>query len=240
MSQYAGFPGIEELESSPAHSRQNGWTNTRRWRGPRAQMLAFQAFIAQSAEQTRLQSPDSDFPIVEAEFSTAPGGGAAPTVQLNVKWNLTSNQLAKDIFTHPKYLALPPADQTALAAVRKDLDDARRGSIPGTGDAAEFLNLILSKVETYSLFQHVLRRVAIVPRNWNGSVANTNVGKVYADSARLIADEGVPTTLTFTLPAGMWLKLAPSMEQQQDGRWQHTQEFWHADVWSALLYDRVT
>jgi len=59
--------------------------------------------------------------------------------------------------------------------------------------------------------------------------------------AQLDTHEGfVSTAVPFGVPAtGAWLKIPATVEQQQNGTWVATNQFWHADAWSTTLYPAV-
>ncbi len=236
----AGFGQIVELASVPTYDRRTGWSAIRRFRGPREQIAQFLASLAGEIVWGRVHAnADGPFTMLEVQYDNAQDGSDDPTDPLNPTWDRIVNDLNKDLFTHPKFIALSQEVQELLRKVRQDPVNAPRDQIPPTGDAAEFLNLILQKVEGYIIPQYVVRVTSVLTTRSAYTELLTNVDLVYSSAAQFRAAEGVPNNLPFAIPAGEWLVKKPTVTAQKNGRWQRVQEFWHADIWSETLYTHV-
>ena len=71
-----------------------------------------------------------------------------------------------------------------------------------------------------------------------GAAAMSYINRIYSQVG-LTAAEGIPLTIVFTMLAGYYLKRTPTITQQPNGRFQITNEWWHADTWSTTLYGDV-
>jgi hypothetical protein len=71
------------------------------------------------------------------------------------------------------------------------------------------------------------------------TVSLANVGRVFT-TAQLIAIEGVPTGLIFPLASGVWLKKTPTVQQQEDGRYVATNEWWWAERYDPFVYEAAS
>jgi hypothetical protein len=74
-----------------------------------------------------------------------------------------------------------------------------------------------------TLHRHVVR-----PSNTNLSPVFTNVGNIYSTDGLLEFEPTIPANLTVDLPQGWWLRKTPTAEQQDDGRWHYSVEYWFA------------
>lgn len=235
-----GAPGLVELKPEREYNSVTGWRTVRRWRGLDSAAEAFAPQLIADGLQFRLSPEDGPFTVVEAFFPDAQDGAAEPedpnTLQV-VEWELDGNDLEKDIFTHPKFLALVTGDQQALRKYRND--EIGVGAAPTTGDGGQYTNLITEKVEAYTVSRYVLRRSGTVPRSWVGQFVLTNVGKVYTSTAQLRTVEALPADFMWEMPAGEWLKRTPRVKRVGRNYRECINEWWHADYW-AFLYDRVT
>jgi len=99
-----------------------------------------------------------------------------------------------------------------------------------------FINSRLAGVEarqtpTVSL----VKRETWAPTAAVGAIAFFGVGSVYTTQG-LINAEGVPGNLIFGIPSGFWLKQAPNVVQQDDGRYIATTEWYWAERYDPFLY----
>lgn len=49
----------------------------------------------------------------------------------------------------------------------------------------------------------------------------------------------IRTEINATLPAGYWLMKSPTLEQQEDGRWRYSREYWGLESISSLMTERL-
>jgi hypothetical protein len=80
--------------------------------------------------------------------------------------------------------------------------------------------------------------MTVAPTYSAGAASMTNVNRIYSKGG-LTTAESIPDTIFFSLLAGQYLKRTPSITQQPNGSYQITNEWWHADTWSTLLYGSV-
>ncbi|MEK9752253.1 MAG: hypothetical protein VW338_03450 [Rhodospirillaceae bacterium] len=244
MITIVGYPGVSEQDAEREFSPSVGWQTIRTWHGEKAAIEGMLPQFSAFGVRLRTFKVDPAFHGLQAFFPDAQDGTspADPDAKMNIVWELHGNDLNKSIFTHPKFQAIASkADQETLKKFsRGQLNYTEQAVQDLTGDAALFREEIHKGVQAYSVAQYVLRRNANVPLAWNGSVAMTDVGKVYATTGDLKTKEGVPNTLFYTLPDGEWLKRAPQIRQQRDGSWNIVNEWWHADDASDLLYEVIT
>ena len=240
-----GAPGLTEQPTDREFVPQQGWQTIREWHGSQTAVDGFLSQLIQSGYRIRRFRVDGSTYGVSAEIPDAQDGAAPsddPANDQTVTWELVGNDLNKDIFDHPNYEGLSDVEKIVLDELRRtrNFENANLVTInPGsTGD--KFKQLIEIGTESFPVSQYVLRRTGTVSITWNGQFAMTNVGKVYASTSDLETAESVPAGLKFILPTGEWLKRTPSVRQERDGRWNITNEFWHADSWADVLYDYVT
>lgn len=239
-----GLNGLTLQPERREYTPKEGWITFVPYHGPTdAVQGAIPALVAQGLRF-------SEFPVqdgirgIEIRYSNAQDGAAPatnPDTEQTVTWELAGNDLNKDLFDHDNYTALSTANQKTLKELRSGnlkIDDAAVTAL--TGDAEKFADLIKTGAEGFTVSQYVLRRTGVVALNWQGTFGITNVGDYYSSTTALSDAEDVPAALKFSLPAGEWLKRTPSVRQNRDGRWVSTQEWWHADDWSDVLYDVVT
>jgi len=233
-----GNPEVQELPAEREYSVTRGWRTVRRFRGSRQAIDDFIPVALQDGSSIRVQPGDDGVSTLEVWFDDAQDGSSVDAeAQITTTWSVNSNDLEKDLFTHAKFDALVEADQQAL----RDLRESKIGiaDAPSTGDAAEFANLIIAGVTGYTISQIVLRRTKLISSVAAIYAVNANANKRYT-RAGLIAAEGIPLAVRAEMPgAGQWLARTGQKEQLSSGKYQVTQEWWHADSWSPLIYTLV-
>ncbi len=253
----AGNTNVVELNPSLRGDGAQGVKATRRFRGLRGELLNMVHYINAPGITWDLEDDDPPFAILEVRFGDAQDGtpldSAAVTTPI---WSMDGNDLEKSLWEHPDLATwlddnLPAngVPDQAWNDVVNELRDLVDGSISLEDvpwwnnipeEPARIVGLMLKKVESFTVSQYVLRRVVIVPGTYSGTMATANANKQFTKT-QLQTAEFLPNALFFELPsAGAWLKRTPSMRQLEDGRWEITNEWWHADVWSAALYPPVT
>ena len=234
----AGHPGVVELHPEREYTPQAGWQTTRRFKAVREDMEGFLPTLVADGFQISLQHDAGPVYIARARIANAQDGSAAPDdpdTALQVRWELVGNDLEKDIFSHSAFAALDSAKKVSLRNYRQDPVTHPYAPTGGT-DEAKFKDLLDTGAESYTLSQWVLRRVAMAPSAWGGQVTLSNVGKRFTSTTQIKTLESIPADLSFVMPDGEWLKRTPTFQQQSDGKYQITTEWWHADAWSDLLY----
>lgn len=95
---------------------------------------------------------------------------------------------------------------------------------------------IAAGVESWPVSRYVLRHTLTVALGTTIRPNYVNVGEMSSSSA-LVSDEALSFFLLDVLPEGYWLKRTPRTTQTGPGRWNIVQEWWHADAYSAFIYD---
>lgn len=219
----------------PHYSPQEGGTQDERYKGPSNQLVDFVGQMSGAGATVRTLANNGIIAEVLVSWPRWQDGSTASNTTIEQpQWSLQGNDLSKDIFTHPGFQALGLDQQKYLREVRGG-DDSNVALIDA-GAPALFLDLVVYRVETYTVSQWVLNLSAVLAPTWSGPISVAHVGAVYEDTASLRATESVPTSLAFPLPSGQWLKRTPSFRARTDGRWDYSQEWWHADEWVDTLY----
>lgn len=241
-----GYNGLTQQPERREYDPKEGWITFVPYHGP---IAAVQGVIPALVQQGLRFS---EFPVqdgvrgIEIRYSNAQDGAAPatdPNDEQTVTWELLGNDLNKDIFDSDTFSGstLDDSDRENLRGLRDGTVRSTHNVIVNmTGDPAKFRDLIKKGVESFTVSQYVLRRTGVVSLDWQGTFGISNVGKYYSTTTDLNDEENVPATLKFSLPSGQWLKRTPSVRQNRDGRWVSTQEWWHADTWSDVLYEAVT
>jgi hypothetical protein len=175
---------------------------------------------------------------------TAPDAqdGADPDAEAEITtiWTVAGNDIEKDLESHPDWIGLAQSS-------RENLRDFKNGSkkegdftlAAGDTNAEGFKSLIKAGTTSYTISQIVVQRtMTVAPTYSAGAASMTNVNRIYSKGG-LTTAESIPDTIFFSLLAGQYLKRTPSITQQPNGSYQITNEWWHADTWSTLLYGSV-
>src|SRR5438876_1523946 len=103
---------------------------------------------------------------------------------------------------------------------------------------AEFMGMLARGVQNFETTQYVLRRVQTAPAGATLKANDKNVLKVFKSGnppdgsdvpfIDIVIAENIPDTIRWEMPEGFWTKQTPTVEQQGDGRYQITQEWWHS------------
>ena len=167
------------------------------------------------------------------------GADATADTEITTTWTVAGNDIEKDIESHPNWSTLDVLS-------RENLRDFKNGSkkegdvqlMGGDTHAPGFNALIKAGTTSYTISQIVIQRTMTVAPSYAGAVAMTNVNRIYS-KAGLVEAEAIPGTIVFTMLDGQYLKRTPTITQQPNGRFQITNEWWHADTWSTTLYGAV-
>lgn len=100
---------------------------------------------------------------------------------------------------------------------------------------------LLRGVESWPVSQWVLRHNVVVGPESRVRPSLANIGRIFTTAQLRLAERVpvLPKALHFDLPAGVWLKRTPSMEQSGIGKWTITQEWWHADSYDPFVYEKA-
>ena len=235
-----GNVSVIEQDPEIEWSSTNGFRSTRKFRGLKDDILGMVPSMRQAGYSFRI-SPDEDGPMSEC-IMTAPdaqdGADAGAETEITTIWTVAGNDIEKDIESHSDWIDLAETE-------REHLRDFKNGSkkesevATTTADGAEFKTLIKAGTTSYTISQIVVQRTMTVNPTYSaGSDSMVNVNRIYS-KAGLSTAESIPDTIFFSLLAGQYLKRTPTITQQGNGRYQITNEWWHADTWSTLLYGTV-
>jgi len=205
--------------------------------------------------------PDSQGGYSSLEVTYGAAETQDPAVPLSDEWSLEGNDLEKSIFEHPNALAEFEQwpfglSDPSIAPFRSTVERYVRGEIESLEDelatlinalkrpqildlAHEMAAILGMGVESFTVSQYVLRRTRIVTSTTDIKPVVTNTGKVYSQAAMESEEGGIPATLKFNLPDGVWLKRTPTVTQYGADKWQIVQEYWHADRFLTWLYEVV-
>lgn len=261
MSNFFGDISVQELFPVLIAGK-NGVRYQRRYRGRYLDLVGLVSAARGLYKSNDVEvTPEGNGPWGIMRINTAEtADGEDPNSEevLQVTWALRSNQLEKPL------TAFGDLTQLASEALQYAIDryDDRRSEDPvpsvatiksdnlnstATGSSGQatiaqaLFDLYVKGTEVIQVVQYVIERVSILPANYSTQWPTTNVNKQFT-LAQLDTLEGfISTSVPFGVPAtGAWLKIPAQVEQQQNGTWVATNQFWHADTWSATLYPAVT
>lgn len=181
--------------------------------------------IAYNEEQRTIWSK----PIVEAQFVTATRDQA-----ILFKADTESFIAGNRTYTDTAGAELPLSEAVLLARA------AEFGANASVITA--LLNSFKNSVDHYTVSLPVIRRRILLPRNTSLQPTFGNVGAIFRTSTLVAAETSMPSNLSAGIssnfPNGYWLRKAPSADQQDDGRWVYTSEYWYAETEAPdpLLY----
>ena len=237
-----GNVSVIEQDKEIEWNSTTGFRATRKFRGLKDDILGMVPAMRQAGHTFRI-SPDEDGPMAECVM-TAPDAqdGADPNAETEITtiWTVAGNDIEKDIESHPEWIDLAQSS-------RENLRDFKNGSkkegdvvlAEGDTNAEAFKTLIKAGTTSYTISQIVVQRtMTVAPTYSAGAESMTNVNRIYS-KAGLTSAESIPNTIFFSLLAGYYLKRTPTITQQANGSYQITNEWWHADTWSTLLYGSV-
>lgn len=174
-------------------------------------------------------------------------------------WELpkVAREMAK--FSSPSNVALNGGDRTVGARWKSDIEGVIKGDLITLKDGTEITYQLLMDIanayglnlavmqELFSALgrgskskmipAYVLRRTRQITENATLKPDDANVGKVYT-TAQLQVAEPIPFTIKWSMPEGIWLKMAPDVKPiQGTPRWSITQEWWWAEYYDTFVYD---
>lgn len=172
-------------------------------------------------------------------------------------WEITTNELQKDIREHWKFRQLSDSVQSSINANIKESAELSAISPPLTGNAVSFYKLMKSGTTHYAVSQYVVKHTTNVSGKFSQNVSDKNVEKLYTfdqliaevtDSSlwaipmqgrlvaklRYIKDNYGPTAVDgYTWG---WRKLASTERSNAKGRIDIQTEYW-LEQWSSTIYE---
>lgn len=238
-----GNPQIREMTPRRRFAPGRGWSTVRVFEGTEAAITAFiPTVLAENggfvdvdiSEGESLLERRMSVSIPDAQDGSEPDDANNTTIS----WAMPTAVEQRDLFNDARFTALAEDQQTYLREV-KNGNDANRGLISGSGDAAEFLNAILLGQEAYIFPIIVLRRTVTLPRGGTVGDLTQYVAKVFS-RAQIISIFAPTDNYETQMPAtGEWLCTVSELNDTSDGRAQIVQEFTHGlDI--CFLYTRWT
>ncbi len=250
MIALTGDSSITELYPSRKWTRQGGYRTVRRWRGLIDDLEKAAASWRATALDYDIDPDDHPYGTLSVTLGTPEDGSPPDESQVTDIWTLKPNSLEKSLWDLPKVTAITRAMSDAgLAQFRKDIEDALEAKtspevVPFASNAVlkEFYREMLRGVDSFSFSQYVLQRTRVVEASTSLKAGYDNVGKMYSTEAAegyvsITTAESIPSSILFVLPPGFWLKQAPEVEQQSNGKFQQVQQWWHAQSYSSFIYD---
>lgn len=174
----------------------------------------------------------------------------ASNTVISTTYELLGNANQKDIWEHPKALALTEAQRTAVkTAVRAESS----ASLTTGSDSLYLCDLILqgNGSRAFQVSQYVYRVTHVVSGRYATQVAFSNVQKIYTTD-QMLAELSPPATILFsaetivaqhtsTVPTGYlygWLKQTPTVNQIAGNKFTITNEWW-LEEWSTWIYETI-
>ena len=230
---------VVEQDSEIEWNALTGYRATRKFRGLKDDILGMVPAMRQAGFTFRI-TPDESGPMSECVM-TAPDAqdGADPSAdtEITTTWTVAGNDIEKDLESHPNWLDLAETERELLREY-KDGTKKESEALTTTTHGNNFKTLIKAGTTSYTMSQIVVQRTMTVGPGYAGAAAMTNINRIYSQTG-LTAAEGIPLTIVFTMLPGYYLKRTPTITQQPNGRFQITNEWWHADTWSTTLYGAV-
>ena len=216
-----------------------GFRATRKFRGLKDDILGMVPSMRQAGYTFRI-TPDESGPMSECVM-TAPdaqdGADASAETEITTTWTVAGNDIEKDLESHANWLNLEEAEREALREYKAGSKKESEVTTTTT-HGGNFKTLIKAGTTSYTISQIVVQRTMTVGPGYAGAAAMSNINGIYSASG-LSSTENIPPTIVFTLLSGYYLKRTPTITQQPNGRYQITNEWWHADTWSTTLYGSV-
>ena len=242
------------------YTRKKGWQTSRKWQGEEANIRAMAAqFAAEGPDNISLTiTPmEAGLATLTVNFDDLQDGGE-PEAQANGEpeadndtWTLQGNDYEKGIWSHPSISGLAATANDDYNWLRKNIPPIQKNGTwqdvisawssytwQDSDTTLAIFKLFREGVESYSVSQFVLRRTRTIKNMAQGIISVGNIGKQFT-IVQMQATEGLPVTLRFATPAaGGWIKRTPTVNF--DGNKVTCDvEYWHADDWSEILYEKV-
>jgi hypothetical protein len=188
-------------------------------------------------------------PVHTLTVSTGDDPSNATSQIVTNNYELLPNSQQKDVYEHPKALAL---GQTALNAIRVELkkDNPNVANISGA-DAKKLFTLLLegNGSRSFQVSGYAFKATQIVSRRSSVAILFANKERLYT-TAQVVAESSPPSGFLWglasvaadappTVPDGYlysWLKQVPSITSAAGNKYSIQNEWW-LEVWSTWLYD---
>jgi len=234
-----GNVSVIEQDPEIEWSSTTGFRATRKFRGLKDDILGMVPSMRQAGYTFRI-TPDESGPMSECVM-TAPdaqdGADASAETEITTTWTVAGNDIEKDLESHTYWLSMTETERELLREYKAGSKKESEVTTTTT-HGANFKTLIKAGTTSYTISQIVVQRTMTVGPGYAGAAAMSNINGIYTATG-LSNAENIPATIVFTLLSGYYLKRTPTITQQPNGRFQITNEWWHADTWSTTLYGPV-
>lgn len=155
-------------------------------------------------------------------------------------WELDAERLEKELIENPAFSSISALRAAAIErgiethTAATDSGSVWTFTVPAgtvtTSGAAEYAyaSLRMRRVESYVVFQYVIRRRWVTSKRSALRAANDNVGRVDTPP--------IPSSALVDLNSLEWLKMAPDVQEIGKNKFAISQEWLGAEEWSSILY----
>lgn len=228
-----------ELEPERSYSVRDGWRTVRRWKGTKEAVNLFIPTLLIDGTNIRVIPDEGPTATLEGWFDNAQDGSSVTDAsQIQTTWSIVNNAFEQSILETAEFEALPSDEQTAIREFLNGDINYSDALLATTADGEEFVHAINAGKVGIEVSSICLRRMKIVSGFDSATAYLANANKVYT-RAQLISAFSPPAGVQSEMPAdGEWLARNGTKEQQSNGKWVITLEWWHLPSWS-WLYERV-
>ena len=228
-----------ELEPERSYSVRDGWRTVRRWKGTKEAVNLFIPTLLIDGTNVRVIPDEGPTATLEGWFDNAQDGSSVTDAsQIQTTWSIVNNAFEQSILETAEFEALPSDEQTAIREFLNGDINYSEALLATTADGEEFVHAINAGKVGIEVSSICLRRTKIVSGFDSATAYLANANKVYT-RAQLISAFSPPAGVQSEMPAdGEWLARNGTKEQQSNGKWVITLEWWHLPSWS-WLYERV-
>ena len=228
-----------ELEPERSYSVRDGWRTVRRWRGTKEAVNLFIPTLLIDGTNVRVIPDEGPTAILEGWFDNAQDGSlVTDAAQIQTTWSIVNNAFEQSILETAEFDDLIFADQGAIRQFNAGNITYSEAVADISADGLEFINAINAGKVGIEVSSICLRRTKVVSGFDSATAYLSNANKVYS-RAQLISEFSPPAGVQSEMPAtGEWLARNGTKEQQSNGKWVITLEWWHLAEWS-WLYERV-
>jgi len=228
-----------ELEPERSYSVRDGWRTVRRWRGTKEAVQLFIPSLLIDGTNIRIIPDEGPTAIIEGWFDNAQDGSSVTdAAQIQTIWSIVNNAFEQSILETAEFAALASDEQTSIRKFMNGEITLEDVLLTTTADGDLFVEAINNGKVGLEVSSICLRRTKVVSGFDSVTAYLSNANKVYS-RAQLISAFNPPAGVQSEMPAdGEWLARNGTKEQQSNGKWVITLEWWHLAEWS-WLYERV-
>ena len=228
-----------ELEPERSYSVRDGWRTVRRWKGTKEAVNLFIPTLLIDGTNVRVIPDEGPTAILEGWFDNAQDGSSVTdAAQIQTTWSIVNNAFEQSIIETTNFAALDSDSKTAIRQFINGEIEYGPAFLSCSSAGEPFINAINAGKVGIEVSSICLRRTKVVSGFDSATAYLSNANKVYS-RAQLISAFSPPAGVQSEMPAtGEWLARNGTKEQQSNGKWVITLEWWHLAEWS-FLYTRV-